>query len=143
MPKASDSYDTATCSALMGRFLFRDEKVNPEDPLFNSPLQFCTGDREWVQVPAGRPQLEQMLAIQSDLVDQMGLRYADLPDDWGAIANQAGEILFRSYPNGQFWRVHYLGVKGGDLATGPATIEEVGIAPVPRLPRHHVQRSRG
>lgn len=122
---ARDSYATATCSALMGVYLFKDgPRVAPSDPP-GPPLQLCVGDRVWVQCPGGIPDLLAQLRDQ-----ESGERLADLPEDWGVIANQAGEVLYRAHSYENVRAVRYLGHYDGELASGPVTIDTIDIGPV-------------
>lgn len=121
---ARNSYKTATCSALMGVYLFKDgARVGPTDAP-GPTLQLCVGDREWIQCLGGIPDLFRHLANESG-----GGRLSDLPEDWGVVANEAGEVLYRATTPSHVRSVQYLGHYDGELATGPVTIEMIGIGP--------------
>jgi hypothetical protein len=52
MTKANHLYDTVTCSALLGVYLFRDGPV-VEALADAAPVQFCVGLNRWLQCPGG------------------------------------------------------------------------------------------
>lgn len=78
-----------------------------------------------------------------ELNDQAGLRGSDLAEDWGVIANDAGQILARASHTGGVSKLKYLGVEGGPLETTPITVQRVGIAWAPREVSAPAQRQRG
>lgn len=123
---ARESYKTATCSALKGVYLFEHgPRIEPTDAP-GPALQICIGNHEWITCLGGIPDMFKKLAQTDD-----GGRYADLPEDWGIIANMSGEVLYRATTYESISKVHYLGHWDGELATEPATIEMLGIGPKP------------
>ena len=138
MPMAMDSYDRGRDTALMGEFLLRHGPKVDGSGGAGAPLHFCVGSRKWVDCPNGVSDAMQVLRQQMQEVDDNGVMYRDLDEDWGAIANEAGEITHRATTNRSICEVTYLGRSGGPLQSGPLTVEEAGIAPRPTA-----QRPRG
>ena len=123
--KAKDSYKTATCSALMGNFLFKDgTSFSPGECEPGGALIVCIGNRSWVAAPNGLP--DAFAVLENSFP---GGRYADLPDDWGVVANTEGEILYRMSTIDRANPVTYLGREDGPLVNVPASIYEIGIGP--------------
>lgn len=141
--KADDLYDTASCSAILGVFLFRSgAPVDPATTQAGEPLQFCIGAGLWLPCPSGMPDVLKVDAEQARAL--AGLRTSELPADWGIVANLRGEVTHRGFGPGRPVReVHYLGRSGGDAACEPATLVEMGLAhesdeaadPMPRTRR--------
>ena len=138
MPMAMDSYDRGRDTALMGEFLLRHGPKVDGSGGAGAPLHFCVGSRKWVDCPNGVSDAMRALRQQMQEVDDNGLMYRDLDEDWGVIANEAGEITHRATTNRSIFEVTYLGRSGGPLQSGPLTVEEAGIAPRPTA-----QRPRG
>lgn len=133
-PKARDHYETATCSALLGEYLFRDLGRATKEAPPGEPLQICAGDRVWIACPAGLPDV--FKTLDRLWSESEGMRSSDFPEDWGVVANAAGEVTHRAGTNGNggVWQVKYLGHQDGDLVDTPLNISEIGIDPVdPRL----------
>ena len=139
MPMAMDSYDRSRDTALMGDFLLRHGPKVAGSGGPGAPLRFCVGSRKWVDCPNGVSDAMQVLRQQIQQVHDSGTMYRDLDEDWGAIADEAGEITHRALPNGSsgvIYEVTYLGRSSGPLQSGPLTIEEADIAPRPTMQRH-------
>lgn len=134
---ARDSYKTVGCSALMGVFLFKHGARIEGPGESGEPLQFCAGDRKWIPCPRGMVDVVAVVRQQMREVDSMGMRHSDLPEDWGVVANEAGEITHRAYGAG-IWEIQYLGHSAGPLVDHPLTIEQAGIEPL-----RATQRQRG
>lgn len=128
---ANDAYETASCSAIMGTFLFRDGAKITDDVKLGEPVQFCVGDKKWVTCKNGLPAA--LVLMNKEIKELDGMSFRDLPEDWGVIANMQGEVTHRAYPGSGIRAIEYLGQDGGELATGPVTIGEIGIAPRARL----------
>ena len=123
---AKHSYKSATCSALRSVFLFKNgDLIRSSSCVPGEPLSLCLGDRDWVVCPNGLPDVFTQLQ-ENDYCK----RLADYSDDWGVIANAAGEILYRASTYTVVRKVHYLGREDGPLETTPLTIEKAGLRPV-------------
>lgn len=127
MPKAQDLYDSATCSAIMGVFLFRTGPL-AQAPAAGRPLQFCVGDNRWQQCPGGLNEAAALAAAQTAEFDNDGLRTSDIPEDWGVIANMAGEVTHRAH-GARVRSLEYLGKYGEVQATAPANVSDIFGAP--------------
>lgn len=133
---ADDRYKSAICSALKGVYLFEhgarvDSASAQEDAV---PRQFCVGNRRWVQCPGGLVDALAVFREQQQEIDNSGMRNSDLPEDWGIIADESGDITHRAVTAG-IRQVTYLGRSGGPLEQAPLNIGDAGIAPAPVRPR--------
>ncbi len=130
MTSASDYYyaNAGKCSALLGCYLF--EEIRPtEAALANTEVfHLCVGDREWISVAGGLKAVIREVQREVELNDQSGIRNSELPEDWGVIANDAGQILARASTNGGVCCLRYLGVDGGPMESAPITVQRIGIA---------------
>jgi hypothetical protein len=132
------------CSALMGRFLFEDVNLVEDDFKSKEALYLCTGNSQWTPVEGGMEAVIREVRREIELNDQAGILNRDLPEDWGVIANDAGQILARASCNGGVRKQRFLGVAGGPLESAPVTVQRVGIAWEPRdSTQPDIQRHRG
>lgn len=128
---ANDAYKTATCSAIVGSFLFRDGPEISDDAATGEPVQFCVGNRKWKTCKNGLP--DAIALMDQEIEDWGGRRFADMAEDWCVIANMQGVVTHRAYAGSSIRAIEYLGQSGGELATKPVTIDEIGIASRIRL----------
>lgn len=131
---ASDYYNanSSRCSALLGRYLFEDLRLVEADFASKETLHFCSGDRQWTAVEGGMEAMIREVRREVELNDLAGLRGSDLPEDWGVIANDAGQVLARASHTGGVCKQRFLGVDGGPIESGPITVQRIGIAWSPR-----------
>lgn len=135
MSTASNYYsaNASKCSALLGRYLFEESRLDEADFASKEVLHFCAGDRQWTAVEGGMEAMVREVRRQTEINHQAGLRSSELAEDWGVIANDAGQIIARASHNGGVCRLRYLGVSGGPLESVPITVQRVGIAWEARL----------
>ena len=134
---ANDLYRAAGGNALMGVFLFsQGTRITTAQADSQKPVQFCVGDRTWIQCPAGIADALDVLKAQVREIDNQGMRHSDLPEDWGVIANEAGEITHRVLGMSGINPVTYLGRDGGPAVQSNLTIEEAGISASRSRQRH-------
>lgn len=119
---------SSKCSALLGRYLFEDLQLTEEDFQSKEVLLLCTGDCQWTPVQGGMEAMLREVRREVELNDQAGILGRDLAEDWGVIANDAGQIIARAGSNGGVRKQRFLGVSGGPLETMPVTVQRVGIA---------------
>jgi hypothetical protein len=146
MSSASDYYrkNAEKCSAILGRFLFEEERLSESDFEGEAEVYFCAGDRVWISVTGGMESMIREVRRQVEINDQSGLRNSELAEDWGVIANDAGQIIARASYNGGVCKLRYLGESGGPIETAPITVQRIGIAWEPRESANaRDQRQRG
>lgn len=132
---SDDLYDSANCSAILGRFLFRHSE-GPTQPIqSDAVLRFCIGDGEWITSPGGVEAMQNLVRTQIAVMDMDGVRPSEYPEDWGVIADEEGVIVMRASSNESISFLTYLGVAGKPVASGPLTIDEAGLVRPHNRPR--------
>jgi len=125
--KAIDAYETASCSAILGVHLFKHgESCDRKNAPIGPALFLSLGDCEWIKCETGLGDLFSRLDVY--LAEYGWMRSSEFPDDWGIIANEQGQVLYRALTNGHVRPVTYLGHFSGPVSsTGLITVQEMGL----------------